>query len=251
MLPHINIGPLKISTYYSAMALGFVLMIVLMLLKKRRKKYGLSQYKSVVFAVAGLIVGVLGCKILFILENISWIQKNGFTLGGFSFYGAVFLSPFLMPLIGKLLGLNLRDSLDNCVICIIAMLGTIRLGCFLNGCCGGRIFSIGDFYFSFPVQLIECACDFFILFLLLKWEEERTAYGFLYPRFLLTYGSARFLIEFLRNTNKDWLYLSHAQWFSVVAIIIGELFEIILRKQKTNQTEVQSQFCEQSQNIIT
>ena len=145
----------------------------------------------------------------------------------------------MMLLVGKLLGLSSRDSLDNSAICILAMLGTIRLGCFLNGCCGGRVFSIGDFYFTFPTQLMECIVDFAILYLLLKWEKEGVAHGFIYPRFLLFYGSVRFLLEFLRNTPKDWLYFSHAQWFSAAAILIGVLFEIVLRKQRKLSTEAQ------------
>lgn len=208
------------------------MMIVMMLLKKRREQYGLGRFGAMYFATMELIFGVIGCKILYILENISWIRQNGFTLGGFSFYGAVFLLPLVMPLIGKTLKLHWRACLDNAAICILAMLGTIRLGCYLNGCCGGNVFHIGEFYFTFPTQLIECIWDFAVLSALLKWEEKRDMQGFLYPRFLLLYGGARFFIEFLRNTTKDWLYFSHAQWFSAVAIIIGVVFEILLRKKR-------------------
>lgn len=231
MLPYIYIGQLKISTYYSAMVLGYVMMIVFMLLPKRRQKYDLSWCKSVIFATAELFFGVLGCKILFLLENIMWVRQNGFTFGGFSFYGAVFLIPLMMPLVGKALKLSLRDSLNCSAICIVAMLGTIRMGCFLNGCCGGRVFHIGDYYFSFPTQLIEFVFDLLILILLLRCEKKDDHYGSLYSKFLLWYGSARFLIEFIRNTEKDWLYLSHAHWFSAAAIIIGVLLEIVRKKQ--------------------
>ena len=31
----------------------------------------------------------------------------------------------------------------------------------------------------------------------------------------------RFVIEFLRDTPKDWLKLSHGQWFSIIAVIAG------------------------------
>ena len=124
MYPYLYIGELKISLYYSAMILGYVMMIVMMLLKKRRAMYGISRRGAVYFATMGLICGVLGCKILYILENFSLVQKNGITLGGFSFYGAVFLTPFLMPLFGKVIKLNWRASMDirafdpRCVTCI-------------------------------------------------------------------------------------------------------------------------------------
>lgn len=231
MLPYIYIGQLKIPTYYTAMVLGYVMMIVFMLLPKRRQKYGLSWVKSVIFATAELFFGILGCKILFLLENITRVRQNGFTFGGFSFYGAVFLIPLMMPLVGKALKLSLRDSLNSSAICIVAMLGTIRMGCFLNGCCGGRVFHIGEYYFSLPTQLIEFVFDLLILSLLLRCEKKGNDYGSLYPKFLLWYGSVRFLIEFVRNTEKDWLYLSHAHWFSAAAIIIGGLLEIVRIKQ--------------------
>ena len=233
MLPYISIGQLKISTYYSAMVLGFVLTLVLMLLKSRRERYRLSYLQSIVFSTTELICGILGCKLLFILENLSWVQKNEFTFGGFSFYGAVFLVPLVMPLVCKLIKIDLRDCLDHSAICIIAMLGAIRFGCYLNGCCGGQVFQIGDYYFTLPTQLIESAVDFLILFLLLRDEKKGTAHGLLYPKMMLLYGGARFFIEFLRNTTKDWLFLSHAQWFSIIAVILGVTFGILLKKQKT------------------
>lgn len=231
MFPYIHIGQLTISVYYTAMVLGYVMMVVLMLLKARRKIYGLGRIKAFIFATAELIFGVLGCKILFILENIAWTKSNGLTLGGFSFYGSVFLIPLTMPLVGKILKLNFRESLDNAAICIIAMLGTIRIGCYFNGCCGGKVLFIGDYSFTLPTQLIECVCDILVLWLLLRLEKKKKAEGFLYPIFMLLYGAARFFIEIIRNTDKDWFGLSHAQWFSIAAVAIGLTCEIIRRKK--------------------
>ena len=239
MYPHLYIGELRISLYYSAMILGYVMMIVVMILKRRREMYGLSRFGAVCFATMGLIFGVVGCKILYIIENVSYVRENGFTFGGFSFYGAVFILPLVMPVVGKTLKLRWCSALDCATICILAMLGTIRLGCYLNGCCGGKVFCISDFYFTFPIQLIECIWDFGILFTLLRWEKTGNIKGFLYPRFLLLYGGARFFIEFLRNTPKDWLGFSHAQWFSMTAILIGMTFEIRLRMRSKKLTKTE------------
>lgn len=219
------------------MVLGYVFMVVLMLLRHRREMYDLHPAKSVIFATVVLILGILGCKILFILENPAFVRENGLTFGGFSFFGAVMLIPLLIPLFGRLLRLDAKASLDSSAICIIAMLGTIRIGCYLNGCCGGRIFTAGELVFSFPTQLMECLCDFLILNDLLKKEKEGDIKGFLYPRMLLYYGIARFFIEFLRSTEKDWLGLSHAQWFSIAAVIIGLAFAYYLRQKRQNAPE--------------
>lgn len=233
MLPHIHIGSFTISCYYLAMFLGYVLMVVLMMLKYRRRMYGLGPGKAFLFATLVLIFGVVGCKILFVLENINWVVKNGFTFGGFSFYGAVLFIPLVMPLCKRPFRLDTRSVLDCAAICIVAMLGTIRIGCYCNGCCGGRVLGSGENLFVLPTQLIECALDFAILFLLLRCEKKGGFKGRLYPKFLLFYGVGRFFIEFLRATDKDWLYLSHAQWFSIVAVAIGAVFELRARKHKT------------------
>jgi phosphatidylglycerol:prolipoprotein diacylglycerol transferase len=213
--------------YYLAMFLGYVAMVVLMLLPKRRALYRLSRPKSVLFATAVLIAGLLGCKILYIIECFDYVLKHGLTIGGFSFFGAALLVPLLMLLVGKAFKLSPAESLDNSAVCVVAMLGTIRIGCFCNGCCGGRIFFFKNFDFSFPTQLIELVCDALILVWLLRTESRPGNRGRLYGRFLLSYGIARFFIEFLRSTPKDWLGLSHGQWFALIAIIAGAVAELI------------------------
>ena len=237
VLPYIHIGSVTISCYYLAMVLGYVFMVVLMLLKYRRRMYGLSPIKAFLFATLVLILGVTGCKILFVLENIKLVAKNGFTFGGFSFYGAVLFIPLVMPLCRKPFRLDTRSVLDSSAICIVAMLGTIRIGCYCNGCCGGRVFGSGQDLFTLPTQLIECALDFLILFLLLRYEKKGRFQGRLYPKFLLLYGAGRFFIEFLRATSKDWLSLSHAQWFSMAAMIIGIAFELRSVRRGKEQPE--------------
>ena len=237
MFPYIVIGTLKISCYYLAMVLGYVFMVVLMMLKYRRKMYGLGPVKAVLFATLVLILGITGCKILFVLENIKWVASHGFTFGGFSFYGAVMFIPLVMPLFSKPFKLDVRSVLDSSAICIVAMLGTIRIGCYCNGCCGGRVLGSGENLFVLPTQLIECAIDFLILAALLYFEKKGEYKGRLYPIFLLSYGTARFFIEFVRNTSKDWLYLSHAQWFSIAAVIAGVVLECIVLKKKQAQPD--------------
>ena len=106
------------------------------------------------------------------------------------------------------------------------MIGVMRFGCFLNGCCGGIQAKIFGQRFQWPTQALESIGDFVILLWLLNLEENKETEGKLYPRFLLTYGILRFIIEFLRDTPKDWLYLSHGQWFSLIAVGIALLCRV-------------------------
>lgn len=233
MLPYINIGSFKLSTYYTAMFLGYVVMVVLMLLPRRRATYGISKLKAFLFATAVLFSGILGCKLLYIVENIELVKRDGLTFGGFSFFGAALLVPLLMLLFGLAFRMNWRDTLDNSAINVLGMLGTIRIGCFLNGCCGGTMCHIGTRNFTWPTQLLEAVCDFGILaWLLIIESRPNNRRGLLYPRFLISYGAVRFIIEFMRDTSKDWLGLSHGQWFSVIAVIAGIGWIILATKRK-------------------
>ena len=233
MLPYIHIGKLTISTYYTFMALGYVVMVVLMLLPARRRKYSIGPLKAVLFATAVLFVGILGCKLLYVLENLQKIRENGFTLGGFSFFGAALLVPLLMPVIGLAYRMKCVDSLDNSAVNVLGMLGTIRVGCLLTGCCGGTMCTLGARHFRWPTQLLEAVCDFGILaWLLILESRPDNRRGLLYPRFLISYGAVRFIIEFMRDTPKDWLGLSHGQWFSVIAVIAGIGWIIIVTRCK-------------------
>lgn len=207
MLPELNILGLHISTYYLMMFLGFVFMLVLML--KRKALYDLNTGQAILFTACVMVSGVAGCKLLFILEN--W--GTPITVSGFSFFGAVFLVPPLMALFGLMFRLKPEQSVNASAPCVNAMIGTIRVGCFLNGCCGGWATASG---FRWPTQAMESVGDFVILFWLLSMGKKGDTK--LYLRFMLAYGILRFFIEFLRDTPKDWLFLSHGQWFSIVAV---------------------------------
>lgn len=223
MFPQLHILGLSISTYYTMMFLGFVLMLVLMI--RRRARYGLSMSQAILFAFLVLFSGIAGCKILFILEN----PGEPLSFGGFSFFGAVFLVPVFMALLGWLVKLRPKESISASAPLVCAMVGTIRVGCFLNGCCGGWALKNG---FRWPTQAMESIGDFIILFWLLNREDKGDR--LLYPKFTLAYSILRFLIEFLRDTTKDWLGLSHGQCFALAAAGVAVM---ILRPWKKEGTE--------------
>ena len=113
------------------------------------------------------------------------------------------------------------------------MLGTIRIGCFLEGCCGGVVCTLGNNSFKWPTQIMEAFLDFGILVWLLIIESRSDKRrGLLYPRFMISYGLVRFIIEFFRDTPKDWLGLSHGHWFSIVSFVAGLVWIAISIKRK-------------------
>ena len=222
LFPVIQLGKLTFSTYYTMMILGFVFMLVLMLMPSRKKRYSLNAGQAVLYTVCVMFSGVLGCKLLYTLEHLG----QPFELGGFSFFGAVFLVPVLMILFGKLFRMSSWNSTDAAAICVCAMIGTIRIGCFGNGCCGGRTLASG---FTWPTQIMESIGDFAILYYLIRTEKENKQ-G-LYPRFMICYGILRFIIEFFRESSEGKV-LDMAHVFALISIAIGLSIVLALSELK-------------------
>lgn len=219
-----RIGEYVISTFPIALTVGVVGMFLCTF--KRRKVFSLNVWQSGVFTALLTLVGVAGTMLLYFFETG--------TFGGVSFYGSVFLIPLLMPLVGLLFRLKPKQTLDICGPCVAIMIGCMRVNCFLSGCCGGWEMCIGDFCFAWPTQALDSFGDFAIMAWLLKTEKEKPQSGKLYPMFMVLYSIMRFFLEFLRDTPKDWLYLSHGQWFALLAIVIGFIWLLIAKKRMSS-----------------
>ena len=234
MLPRILIFGTSISTYWLMFFIGLVGMAVICW--KRTKFYRFSgsgatavvKGKSVIFTLLLAMFGLLGTKLLYIIENLQETLENGITLGGQSFFGALFLVPIAVSLYGRVLGLKPLEATDYCAPPVIFILMCMRLGCFMNGCCGGIM--IGTF--QVPVQLIEAIGDACIFSFLLYYEDVKKRKGILYPFLMGTYGILRFFLEFLRDTPKDLLFISRGQLFSILALLIAVIWIVRVNHEK-------------------
>ena len=112
MLPVIRVGSLELSTSWMMLGIGSLGMLMYALYI--RKEYSLAVWRCVLFAFVLTVVGVLGAKLLYVLENIRHTLENGISFGGVSFFGSVFLIPLLMPLTGKMFRLKPGAVMDLC-----------------------------------------------------------------------------------------------------------------------------------------
>ena len=209
----------RISLYWLMHFVGLLFMCILNI--ARRRNVDLSVLQAVLCAFLSALFGFLGAKILYVIENISDVVQNGLHLDGVSFFGALFIIPTAVWVIRHLLHAKREGFLDYCTPSAIGMLGMIRIGCFLNGCCSGIPLTVHDNISIIPVQLLECGLDFAILGFLL-WLEKKNCFANRRFYLLLTlYGAIRFILEFLRNTPKVWLGFSNGQIFALIALLAG------------------------------
>lgn len=210
----------SLPSYWTMFAVGLLVMVLINIL--RRKKVQFSAWRAVVYTMLCALFSLIGAKILYAAENWGQFLKNGPTLDGVSFFGSVFLLPAAMYLVCRWRRVPYRAFMDYCSPSLMAMLAILRLACWLNGCCGGITIQNGAYAsVVVPTQIIECIGDLTILGVLLLVEWHYSGRGLLYPYILVLYGILRFVVEFFRDTPKDWLYLSHGQWFAIIAVCAG------------------------------
>lgn len=198
----------------------------------RRREYGLSVFRSILFPLVLVACGILGAKLL------SFV-KSGFTsFAGMAFYGAIFLIMLLMPLVGRLFRLTPVQTLDLSAPEVTSFISFFRFGCYCAGCCGGVICTIGSFTFRWPAQMLESFGDMVLTAVLLLMERREDNQGTLYPIFMISYGGMRFVIECMRNMPELMLGLSEGHWNSLLSILIGVVWLFVHRKIKRKRLQM-------------
>ncbi len=231
MYPTMHVLGASIATYWLMFALGVAAMILLLCIRRSRNCLNILQ--AIFSGLLLAVFGVIGAKLLFIVENWHTVLQSGITPGGMSFFGTVFLLPAALALTAPFFQMRPMAFIDYCAPAVPLMLAVMRIGCFFTGCCGGVSITLAGATFPLPVQLFECTLDFLILDVMLQIGKKHGTSGTLYPLFMLLYGIMRFFLEFLRTTPKSLLYLSNGQWFSLLCLLCGGLLLLRLKYRNT------------------
>ncbi len=224
-----KIGSLKVNLYWFFMGVGFLGMVFLSV--TRRKILEMSVVKAVLLALYLAVMGIVGAKVLYILENLDHVRQYGISFGGVSFFGTVLFMPlaiFILSLISKV---KYAALMDFSAPVGVVMLSFIRIGCFCKGCCGGITVWINSNPWVLPVQLIEAALDLILLYALLRMENNSKLVGARYMIFMGVYGSYRFVLEFLREGSPESGLFRNGHIFSLICMALLIIFMVIRSKR--------------------
>lgn len=208
-----------------ALIIGTIAMAAVMLLP-RRWQAGLPMWKTLLSAAVLTVLGVLGAKLMFLIESGFW--------AGTSFYGAVFFPPLIMVLLALLLRVPPLALLDLCAPAECVMLAILKMQCAVNGCCVGILLTItaDGTYIRFPSQIIELLNALVLMVMLLWLIRKGTWQGRIYPIYMLLYGITRFILNLLRDTKPFLLGLPAGNFWSLVAIVIALIWLRLAHPQK-------------------
>jgi len=208
---------------------------------KNAPRYGLKPEDVWDVALFGLLGGVLGGRIGFVVQEPGFWHNPGqiFAIwtGGMTFYGGLLGGILAGWMTARAKGMRVGDMSDLAGVSF--PLGYIfgRIGCFLNGCCyGGQCDLPWAMRFpdehggltppSHPAQLYSAAAGLLIYLLLLPLEKRRQFRGQLMCSFLILYGIYRFLIEIVRegassDSGITHLPITDAQVFSMLLAFVA------------------------------
>ena len=235
-------GPFTVYSYGLMLATAFMVSSALAALQAKRNNVSADIIFNLSFAV--FISGIIGARLLYIVQNISYYAKNPLEIimlqhGGLSWFGGLIFGVIFGAVYLKKKNLAIYKILDL-VIPYVALGQAIgRIGCLLNGCCFGKVSEFG-LYFDvhnsvlIPTQLYS-SLILILIFIVLKLLQERPhREGEIFFVYLLVYSLKRFFIEFWRAEHAlIFLGLTVFQIISI-AIFSLSLIKLLLIKKSKN-----------------
>jgi phosphatidylglycerol:prolipoprotein diacylglycerol transferase len=240
-----EIGPVTIYSYGFLVAAGFLIASVMILADSKR--FGLSRDSVFDCLIAILIGGIIGGRLLFVALNWEHYLRHPLSIlmlteGGMAFHGALAGAVLSGAIASRIKKLSFWKTADMVAPYIALGQAIGRIGCFLNGCCYGKI-TTGGIGVMFPGETVlrvptQIYSSFFLLILfiiLIKLRGRGMFKGFVFSMYIILYSIFRFFIEFFRGDNPTVLYgLTLAQLISIFMILCGIVMVVVLSRSRHN-----------------
>lgn len=225
-----QIGPITIYSYGLLLVIAFI--TATQLAGRQARKEGIDPEVIFNFAFFAFIFGVLGARIFFVLENLSFYLSRPLEIimlqhGGLSWFGGLFLGTFVSILYLKKQKVRILVALDLIVPYLALAQSIGRIGCFLNGCCYGRVFGI------IPTQIASSFLLLIIFLILRFFQSKKHTVGTIFLLYLMLYSLKRFFIEFWRADNPVVFWgLTLFQVLSLGLLILALGIFVLIRNKR-------------------
>lgn len=266
----INLDPIVIYSFGFCMALGILSAFFLMSWLGKRNGYT-SEFLSN-FVLVLMLSAFVGARFAYVCEHWTaefqdnWIQIFNFAKGGIMYYGGMlgaWLGGSIYLLIKKR---SVIDVLDLTVTVLPLGHAWGRVGCFMNGCCFGRVTdcAIGvrfpyhsNVWWSqysegliskidrvtlpvMPSQLIEAALNLIIcVILVVLYRRKNRIVGLHMGLYAIMYSMVRFFTETLRSDERLQVGMfSISQAISIAFLVFGiamTTWAILRNKRATSE----------------
>lgn len=246
MFPVLRIGPWTFSAFFFFIALGIMSGALYILWQARRRGLPLRHVLAIEFLAA--MLGLIGMRLFHVLveaPNFYWQHPASifhWSNGGFASWGAMLgvLVAFLLYV--RVKRLPAWEILDTFALGFPVIYFFVRLGCLGAGCCFGAptefpialVFTdpravAAKYYPGFMIHATQlysmlAAIILFGIVHITAWKRRFP--GQVILMFLISYGIARFSIEFWRGDSDRGVYfgvISTGQVMSLLFIAVAAL----------------------------
>jgi len=245
---------------------GFMLMVAffaaITIARWRARKEGLDPNKITDLGIYIVCAGILGARVFYVIQYFENYRDNLFSIfkvyeGGLVYYGGLFAAIVTLFVFARKHHLSFFNILDIVTPSTILGLGFGRIGCFLNGCCFGKVaqnipwaiqfprtmdktgmvdgspaflhqYELGLVHLSdthalpiHPTQLYSFLSDVALFFILSVFFKYRKRNGEVFLLFGIGYPIIRFCMELLRNDTPLFFNL-----FTIAQIISISMFVV-------------------------
>jgi phosphatidylglycerol:prolipoprotein diacylglycerol transferase len=229
------IGSFPVYAYGVMLFLAF--MAGVFVARHELNRRGLDGSAVYLVAAVAAISGVVGARIFYVLGHLNDFSRNwgavfDLNMRGLVFYGGMLLAIPVCALLVRRMKLPVGAVADAAGLAMPLSLGIARVGCFLNGCCGGKPSGLpwavtfpGSGTPVHPTQLYELILDF-AAFAFLLWARKRLRRDWdLLLLSVALYGAIRFFVEFFRfHTDPNATVFFQALSAAIVVVSLGVFF---------------------------
>ncbi len=261
----LEFGKIKVYAWGTFVGLGFLIGLYYTLREANRR--GEKKENVIDIALYLLISGIIGARIAFVVANWKYYIKAPIKIlyiqeGGMVFFGSLIFGVITGYIIVKIKKIDFWKMADVFAPGLALGIAIGRIGCFLNGCCWGKIsYTFGLRFPSLhnppvyvdqitrglikpgapytlpviPTELLHSLSAFIVFILLWKFYKKgrQTFSGQGFLLFIIYYSIGRFLVEFLRYYPPEKYVgpFTGSQILSLVAIVWA-VYEYGKRKKR-------------------
>jgi len=221
-------GPLTVYSYGVCVAAAFL--VSLATAAWRLKRYGWRPEVAYDIGIYALLAAIAGARLLYIIEDPGEFLASPWEAfmvwkGGLSYHGGLIAAALAGIVYLRSHRLRVAEGFDLLIPSVALGHAVGRIGCFLNGCCFGAVtrlpwgvvFPEGSTAHSFqlceaglltpgtawslpvhPTQLYESLAELGIFVALVLYLPRKKFQGEIFWLYIFLYGTARFLLEYVR-----------------------------------------------------
>ena len=210
-----QIGPVKVFAWGFMLALAVIIAVIG--IGRQLEKEGYKAEMGMDLILLAVVFGIIGGRVAYIVtyEWTDFLTNPWMVLSfrdggvqGLVWYGSLVggVIPFLWYLRKK--ALPVWPVVDIFAPFLALGYAVVRIGCFLGGCCYGKVtssplglvFPTVDTCTRYPTQLFSSVLNF-VLFLVLIWLYPRRRFpGQVFIVYIIGYSVYRFIVEYFRES---------------------------------------------------